>query len=262
MYSRVELFFTLRNKFRILHLVTHLLTLIGLVMVIKNRDYSWLFISLFCFLFFGIVGVNISLHRFFAHNSFSTNQIGYWFLLTCSFFPMLGSPIAWGVVHRYHHLTSDTCLDPHNPNHLGKIHAWLTFWPSVEIPLSLYRPFSKDKNLVFLDKYYFHLICFYLFILLLIDWRLPIFVFAIPAVGCFQGASAIAVIPHLNNFFGYRNHATNDNSHNNVIAWFLSLGEGWHNNHHAYPSNYRHGEHWWELDPPAFIIKHFLKSKK
>jgi stearoyl-CoA desaturase (delta-9 desaturase) len=81
---------------------------------------------------------------------------------------------------------------------------------------------------------------------------------AIPAVGCFHGASVIAVIPHLNTWGSYRNHNSGDSSKNSAIAWIFSLGEGWHNNHHNNPRNYRSGEKWWELDHSAFIIKHFL----
>jgi stearoyl-CoA desaturase (delta-9 desaturase) len=110
----------------------------------------------------------------------------------------------------------------------------------------------------FIHRNYFLLVVLYATVLLLIDWKLLVFVMAIPAVGCFHGASVIAVIPHLNTWGSYRNHNSGDSSKNSAIAWIFSLGEGWHNNHHNNPRNYRSGEKWWELDHSAFIIKHFL----
>jgi stearoyl-CoA desaturase (delta-9 desaturase) len=249
-------------KFKILHFFTHLFSVIGLYWAISNHLYHWLWVAFFCYLFAGIFGVNISLHRYFAHKSFKTNVVGHWFLLLCSFFPMLGSPAAWGSVHRYHHANSDTPLDPHSPKYQGRFSSWFTFWPVIEIPLSTFRSFAKDKNVMFLHQWYFTLVIVYVLALALINLPLVCFVFAIPAVGCFHGAAAIAVIPHVDGIGGYKNHVTSDNSYNNFLAWILSLGEGWHNNHHFNPNKYRHGEKWWELDPPAFFIKHLLMKKK
>jgi stearoyl-CoA desaturase (delta-9 desaturase) len=252
----------LTNKFRILHLLTHGLALFGFFWLLRTGDLRWAGIAFIFFLYAGIFGVNIALHRYFAHHSFETNRAGYWLLLVSSILPMLGSPTAWGSIHRFHHTHSDSEVDPHNPNTIGVLRSWFTAWPDVTMPLSVFRSFNRDKNVAFLHRHFFTIAFSYAAILALIDWRLAVFVFAIPAVGCYHGAAAIAVIPHMTGWGGYKNHETEDNSHNNFIAWVFSLGEGWHNNHHAKPNNYRHGEKWWELDPSAFIIKHFLKVRE
>ncbi len=249
----------LKSKFLLLHILNHLLAICGLTWAILNSQFVWLAISFFSFLYVGIFGVNIGLHRYFAHRSFKTNRLGHWVLLISSFLPMLGSPMAWGSVHRLHHQTSDTIQDPHSPNQQGAIKSWFTFWPDIEIPLSACRDFLTKAEIVFLNKHYFTLAGIYALALFLLDWRLAVFVYAIPAVGCFHGASAIAVIPHKPLLGNYRSHETTDQSYNSMISWVLSLGEGWHNNHHYRPQNYRHGETWWEIDPSAFIIKHFFE---
>lgn len=254
--------FSTTNKFRILHIFTHVSALVGILWVLHVGIYFWFIVSLFAFLYIGIVGVNVALHRYFSHRSFETTKFGYWVLLISSFFPMLGSPAAWGSIHSYHHKTADTDKDPHSPVNAGKLGSWFTVWPKIQIPLSLFKRYARDKNILFLHKHYFKFVLAYVIILFLINPLLVSFLFAIPAVGCFHGAAAIGVIPHLSNFGGYRNHDVNDNSHNHVLAWILSLGEGWHNNHHYAPRNYRSGEKWWELDPPAFIIKHFFMIKQ
>lgn len=248
------------NKFKVLHVFTHLMAVIGLVWVIRSGQYGWLGVAFVCYLFAGVVGVNVALHRYFAHGSFKTNRLGYWFLLVSSFLPMLGSPAAWGSVHLHHHSCSDQDSDPHCPTRQGKLMTWFTAWPTMEIPLSLFRRFVKDPNIAFLNRHYFTFVIVYIFVLSMIDWRLVSFVFALPALGCFHGAAAIAVIPHVKCLGGYRSHITTDSSYNNFLAWIISLGEGWHNNHHNSPRNYRHGEQWWELDPPAFVIRHFLMT--
>jgi stearoyl-CoA desaturase (delta-9 desaturase) len=241
-----------------MHVCTHALTIFGIIWAISNAEYYWLLISFLFFLYAGIIGVNISLHRYYAHRSFKTGPIRDIILLISSFMPLLGSPAAWGSIHSYHHKTSDTKNDPHCPKNSSWIKIWFTSWPRIKIPYSIFKRFVNDKKVYFLHKYYFTSVILYALVLLLIDWKLLVFVMAIPAVGCFHGASAIAVIPHLNTWGSYRNHSSSDNSRNSFIAWILSLGEGWHNNHHHNPRNYRSGEKWWELDHSAFIIKHFL----
>lgn len=208
------------------------------------------------FLFSGIVGVNISLHRYWSHRSFKTGPLREWFLLVASFFPMLGSPTAWGTVHVYHHIHSDDDKDPHSPLNAGIFGSWFTVWPKMSIPISVYRKFTRDSRLRFLHKHYFTIAAIYVLLLASVNPLLVCFLWAIPAVGCFHGAASVGVVPHLRWFPGnYRSHDTKDNSCNSFLTTILSLGEGWHNNHHRKAGNYRHGEKWWEVDVSAFIIK-------
>ena len=114
-------------------------------------------------------------------------------------------------------------------------------------------------QLKFVHNNYFLISFFIILILAVIDIRLAGFIYALPAVGCFHGAQAIGVLPHL---WGYRTYEVNDLSHNNWLASILSLGEGWHNNHHANPGRWWQGEEWWEIDPPGFMIKYFFKEDR
>lgn len=252
----------LKIKFRVLHIIAHSLAAFGIYWAIKSHSFVWLWIAFGCFLYAGIFGVNIALHRYFSHNSFRTGKFGYWLLLMSSVLPLLGSPAAWGSIHRFHHANSDTDVDPHNPKTVGFFRSWFTAWPQTEMPLSIYRSLVKDRRVFFLDRHYFSIVFALTVVLTLIDWRLTVFALAIPAVGCFHGAAAIATIPHIKGLGGYRNHDSDDHSFNSPLAGVLSLGEGWHNNHHFRPGKYRHGEKWWEIDPSAFIIQHFLMKEE
>lgn len=244
------------SKFRVLHTVNHIVSVLAIYSALTTGQYYWFIVGLLCFLWTGIVGVNVSLHRYYSHKSFQTTKFKEWILLLSSIPTSLGSPAMWCSVHRLHHTSSDTSRDPHNPAN-GIFKTWFVVWPKLIIPKRFMAPFLTTKELKFVHENYFLINFILLGILLLIDIKLAGFVLAIPAIGCFHGASAIGVLPHL---FGYRTYETNDKSHNNVIASILSLGEGWHNNHHANPGRWWQGEQWWEIDPPAFMIKHFFKE--
>jgi stearoyl-CoA desaturase (delta-9 desaturase) len=80
-----------------------------------------------------------------------------------------------------------------------------------------------------------------------------IYVFAIPACLCLHSTSAIIVIAHKH---GYRSYPdVKDQSRNSWIANLITLGEGWHNTHHAKPYAWNNQERWWEFDIPAYIIR-------
>lgn len=254
---------SITTKFRILHLISHTCAALGIAYLWHTHDWFWAWIAFGMFLFAGIVGVNISLHRYWSHRSFKTGPLREWFLLIASFFPMLGSPTAWGVVHIFHHAHSDDDKDPHSPKNAGMFGSWFTFWPKMSIPLSMYRKFMRDTRLRWLHKHYFELVVLYVLVLGAINPLLVCFLWAIPAVGCFHGAASVGVIPHLRWMPGnYRFHDTGDNSCNSFLTTILSLGEGWHNNHHNRSGSYRHGEAWWEVDVSAFLIKWLFMLRK
>ena len=96
----------------------------------------------------------------------------------------------------------------------------------------------------------------------LIDWRIPVFLFAIPVVITFHSAGLGNTIGHL---YGYRNFETTDKSQNSTWVNILTLGSGLHNNHHAYPEryNYKMTNKWYERDDlNVFLIEKLLMEKK
>lgn len=246
------------NKFRLLHILNHIVAITAIYLAVTSGQYWWFIIGLMFFLWTGIVGVNVALHRYYSHRSFQTTPFKEFILLLSSIPTSLGSPAMWCSVHRLHHSTSDTGKDPHNPTN-GIFKTWFVVWPKLSIPKRFMAPFLKTASLKFVHNNYFLINFAILGILLLIDIKLAGFVYALPAIGCFHGASAIGVLPHI---WGYRRYETNDKSHNNWLASILALGEGWHNNHHANPGRWWQGETWWEIDPPAFMIKHVFMEQQ
>lgn len=255
------------TKFRMLHVTNHVIAIAGIIWLFYNPTWTWPLLGFLCFLWTGIVGVNVALHRYYSHKSFETTPFREKVLLVSSILTSLGSPAMWCSVHRLHHTTSDTGKDPHNPARDGILRTWFAVWEPLTMPKRFIVPFLKTPELKFVHRNYFSLNFGLIVLLSLIDWKLAAFAYCLPAIGCFHGAAAIGVLPHLTGLpqklmLGYRKYEVKDLSHNNWLASVLALGEGWHNNHHANPGRWWQGEHWYEIDPPAFMIKYFFMKKE
>ena len=161
--------------------------------------------------------------------------------------------MAWAAVHRQHHRVCERPGDPHSPYLLGNWRAWFGLWNLTHLDLKLVRDFRKDKFQKFLHTNYMKIIFVYCIILLAIDPLLVIFAYAIPACLCLHSSSSIIVIAHRH---GYKSYDLKyDQSRNSWIANLITLGEGWHNNHHAKPYAWSNWEKWWEWDVPSLIIR-------
>lgn len=239
---------------RSLQVFSHLVFVFGLIIAVQQEidlaPYLWA--AFFYAAIVGTLGTNIGLHRLLSHRSFETYKpIEY----LCAFFGtigLLGSPIAWCAVHRYHHANSDTSLDLHSPRHLGALKSWFGLWAEVKIPSRIVSDLTKNSYYRFLHKHYFAINLTYALILYAIDPWFLVFIWGLYAVYTFHAVNAINVLLHK---FGYQTYATGDDSRNSFALQFVTHFEGWHNNHHADPGKYKHGEKWWEFDPPAWIIE-------
>lgn len=260
--------------------VTHLLALL----IFLPYFFSWTgFICFWASVFvFGLLGIPIAFHRMLAHRSFKSPK---WFERTLVTFAMCTAqetPARWVAWHRKHHTSSDEQQDPHSPrvsffwSHMD----WLFHEsPSTMSTFSLYQKYCKD---ILADPYYrwierlphpagiiflTHAILYALIaaiastILLgptaeAVRMTASIFVWGVVArtVYVWHITWAVNSFTHL---FGYRNYETSDDSRNCWFVAILTLGEGWHNNHHADPASATVQHRWWEFDPNYYIITVF-----
>jgi len=244
---------THNQQVRGLQIINHLAGIAGLVYVFATGSYDYLWVSLIFYWITGVLGINVGLHRLLSHRSFKT----YWpiekFLGLVGVITTVGSPMAWVAVHRQHHRACEREGDPHSPYRLGNFRAWFGWWELTHLDLKLVRDFRKDKFQKFLHNEYVWIIFVYCVLLCLIDPLLVVFAYAIPACLCLHSSSAIIVIAHRH---GYKTHdLRHDQSRNSWIANLITLGEGWHNNHHAKPYAWSNWEKWWEWDIPAVVIR-------
>ena len=235
-----------------LQILNHLLLIGGVSYCFFVGQFDWLLISLYFYVITGILGVNVGYHRLISHRSFQTYKPIERLLSLIGVVTTIGSPMAWTAIHRQHHRAAEKPEDPHSPYQLGKFNAWVGLWNYLPLSPKLVRDMRKDNFQKFLHNYYLELIIAYCVILCLINPWLIIFGYAIPACLCLHSTSSIIVIAH---YHGYKLHEVNDESRNSWIAHLMSLGEGWHNTHHAKPYLWKQGIKWWEFDPPSWIIR-------
>ena len=243
-------------KIRALQFVNHLLVVAGFISLFYGIiGINYLYIGAVAYVWFVMIGTCVGLHRYFGHRSFKTTRYWEYILGISGTLSTVGTIIGWSGLHRYHHAHTDTLEDPHNPHEIGYFNAWFYNWKPSKFTRNFIRIELKDPLTVFLHKHYFKVIFAYIILLALINPWLVIWCYCLPACGSYLAISAVTVIGHVH---GYTNHKIADTSKNSWITSVLSLGEGWHNNHHAVPGNYRQGEKWWELDPSAWIIKNII----
>jgi fatty-acid desaturase len=221
--------------------------------------FSWAALGCAVFLWFltSCLGICIGFHRLLTHKSFQTNVWVTRFLVLCGVLAFQGSPSIWVGTHRVHHQHSDRPGDPHSPqNHFWWGHvSWLCFFEHLDA-FSYGKDVISDSWISLMDKYWF-IFSPILGGLLWLVGGMPFLVWGlfVRTVFSWHFTWAVNSIAHR---WGYQNFDTHDDSKNNAFVALFSFGEGWHNNHHAFPQSARHGLKFWEIDP-AFMFIRFLQ---
>ncbi len=253
------------------------------IMVLVAMYFGWMgnllnwqdiLILIICYVGIG-AGVTVGFHRLLTHRSFKTHP------LVRAGFAALGSAAAegpvidWVATHRKHHQFSDVDGDPHSPHvghgsgwsgaFRGLVHAHIG-WVFSDMEVADERRYAKDlvadPLIRFVDR---------TFVVWVIAGLAVAFGLGVALTGSvvggltallWGGAARIFFLHHATfsinsvcHFFGRRAYDTPDESRN--VAWLAipTWGEAWHNNHHAFPTSYRHGLRRWQIDPSAGMIR-------
>lgn len=212
------------------------------------------------------LGITIGLHRLFTHRSFTTFRPVERLLMVLGCMAGQSSPFLWIANHRTHHQHSDRDGDPHSPyvwngRRLGLLrgfwHAhfgWLCGYGSG-YSASIVRDLTRRKDLAWIDRRWLPLY--------LLGLALPAAAGALiggtaydALIGLLWGGllrhfvalNATFAVNSVTHVWGSRPFETADESRNNLLIGVLAFGEGWHNNHHAFPYSARHGFRWWQPD--------------
>ncbi|MCA1592933.1 MAG: fatty acid desaturase [Acidobacteria bacterium] len=200
----------------------------------------------------GSLGIGMGFHRLLTHRGFKTPKWVEYFLTICGMLTLESGAINWVATHRIHHSHTDAPGDPHTPRdgawwaHIGWILTG-TAQQHDEAILRRYTPdLMKDKVHVWLNKwFYLPLVVVGVLLFALGGWSLLMWgIFMRVTVGW----HATWLVNSATHMWGTRRFETNEDSTNNPVVALLTFGEGWHNNHHAYPRAARHGFAWYELD--------------
>ncbi len=235
--------------------VFHVLAIAALFM------FSWQNVAAFALLWWmaGSLGIGVGYHRLMTHRGFKAPRWLERILGVFGTLAMQSGPITWVTTHRLHHAFTETDKDPHSPRHgtYWSHMGWIfrgTAQNSSELVRQRYSPdLIRDPFLVALDKYY---------------W-IPTAVvaaglLAVGGIGMLLwgvffrvvfGWHSTWLVNSATHLWGTRRFQTRDDSRNNPLIAALTFGEGWHNNHHAYPRSARHGLRWFEIDVNWIQIK-------
>lgn len=207
---------------------------------------------------YGCLGIVVTYHRQFTHNSYKTYPMLTKIFSVLGCFAGTGSPLAWVAIHINHHLKSDKPDDPHSPLYKGiKIFA-LDYGNEVSADTKWrMRALVADRFQQFLHRYYFGLNFAYSLILYIIGgFYLMVFLHWAPAFITATMSNVVNFIGHKPKWLGgYRTYNLSDQSANNWLWAIPSWGESWHNNHHRYPKDYSFKKQWWEFDIAGYVIK-------
>ena len=201
----------------------------------------------------GSWGIGLGYHRLLTHRGFKAPRWLERFLAVCGTLALQSGPIAWVTTHRVHHAFTETDRDPHSPRngsywaHIGWIFRG-TAQNQPETAVQRYSPdLIRDPFLRFLENYYFVTPMVVAVALFAIGgWQMALWGIFTRTVLAWHSTWLVNSVTHL---WGKRRFETRDDSRNNGFVAAITFGEGWHNNHHAYPRSARHGLVWHEIDP-------------
>ena len=203
-----------------------------------------------------IFAIGAGYHRYFSHRAYSTSRAFQFVLAFMSQTTTQKSVIWWASKHRHHHLHSDTEHDVHSPRHTGFIYSHLgwIFSRRHDAPdLAKVADLTRYPELTWLHKFeilpglILAGLCF-----LLAGWSGFVVGFLWSTVLVYHGTFCINSLAHVS---GSKRYVTGDDSRNNWLLAVITMGEGWHNNHHAYQSSVRQGFKWWEFDPTYYLLR-------
>ena len=225
----------------------------------------------FAVAFYGVrmFAITAFYHRYFSHRSFQTSRGMQFLFAVLASTAIQRGPLWWAAHHRNHHRHSDQEGDVHSPgreglwwSHVG----WILCRENFRTRLELVGDLAKFPELRFLDR--FDLLVPVLMIPVLygigagLDAWMPglgtsgaqilVWGFVISTVALYHGTFTINSLAHR---LGSRRFDTKDDSRNNLWLSLITLGEGWHNNHHHYPGSVRMGFRWYEIDVTYYLLR-------
>jgi len=221
--------------------------------------FSWPMLWLFLGSYFvsGCLGITLSYHRMLSHKSFQCPKWLEYTLAYCGVLAVQGDPMEWSSSHRYHHLHTDTPLDPHSP-YEG---FYWSHWGWLFDNEATIKRVGNRSNVADMECQWY-----YRWLRDTYTWHVVAQFAALYALGGFPamvwgGALRMVWVYHITWFvnsathcWGYQTYNTGDLSRNNWWVGILAWGEGWHNNHHAFEFSARHGFEWWQVDVTWGII--------
>lgn len=220
-------------------------------------EFHWWLLGLCLAMYYlRMFGITAGFHRYFSHKSFKTSRPFQFVLAWLGTAAIQRGPIWWAAIHRHHHRYSDTPQDLHSPRQSGVWHAhlgWVLQKQNRIIDRSKVTDLTQFPEIDWIDRHYL-VPPLTLALIITLIWGLPglVWGFMVSTILLWHGTFTINSLSHV---FGTRPFQTRDDSRNNALLALVTMGEGWHNNHHFYPFSARQGFYWWQFDPSWNILQ-------
>ncbi|WP_454652624.1 acyl-CoA desaturase [Bradyrhizobium liaoningense] len=194
-------------------------------------------------------------HRYFSHRAYATSRVFQFVLAFLAQSSAQKSVLWWAAKHRHHHLHSDTAQDVHSPRHKGFLYShvgWIFYRQHDGTDLVKVSDLASYPELMWLHRLellpavVLAGLCF-----ILAGWSGLVVGFLWSTVVLYHATFCINSLAHVH---GRKRYVTGDDSRNNWLLALLTMGEGWHNNHHAYQASARQGFYWYEIDLTYYVL--------
>jgi len=270
------------RKLAIINLGAVILPFIGLgaaVWLAWGGWFDWTYLAISTGM--GVItamGITVGFHRLCTHASFKTPAPIRYLFAAAGSMAVQGPVIGWCAEHRKHHQHSDSEGDPHSP-HMGPNGSWGEgLWATLRGAFHSHvgwlfsgrtrglgkytRDLRRDRALVLADRQFHLWVLAGLVIPAVLGGLITMSWMGVLLGFLWGGLVRILVVHHITwsvnsicHIWGSRPFESHDESRNNPIVGLLAMGEGWHNNHHAFPASARHGLRWWEFDASYLLIR-------
>jgi stearoyl-CoA desaturase (Delta-9 desaturase) len=233
--------------------LVHVVAVVGVAVL----GWSWkgfaLAIALYYIRMFGVTG---GYHRYFSHRTYRTSRAFQFVLAVLGQTSLQKGALWWAAHHRDHHKFSDTPKDPHSYRDFGfwQSHVgWILQKETEETHWKNIPDLARYPELKWLNKW--HVVpgvALAVSLWLIGSWPALVWGFFVSTTLLWHGTFTINSLSHK---FGNRRYETSDDSKNNWLLALVTMGEGWHNNHHHYQRSCAQGFYWWEVDMTFYILK-------
>lgn len=221
--------------------------------------------------------LSVSYHRYFSHRAFETGRAFQCFLAVAGSICMQKGALWWASTHRKHHQYTDTHRDPHSPVAHGFWYAhigWALHKDSLQTDYSKVKDFARFPELVWLNEKSDWVHALYALGLVMTGEvlrytrpelgtsgpQLLLWGYLISGLMHLHTIFLVNSLGHLKGARPYTEVESSEAEDNSRNIWWLALltaGEGWHNNHHAYPTSSKLSLHWWQFDLGWLVIRAF-----
>ena len=233
-------------------LLVHVAAVVGVAVL----GFSWKGVALcIASYYLRMFAITAGFHRYFSHRSFRLARVPQFLLALLGQTAAQKGVLWWASNHRHHHKYSDRPEDIHSPvqngfwwSHIG----WILSGLYDETDFSRIPDLAKYSELRWLNRNQYGATLIYaLGLYLAFGWTGLIYGYFLSTVLLWHGTFTINSLMHL---FGRRVFPTADQSRNSMLFALITMGEGWHNNHHYYPSSAAQGFRWWQVDASFYLL--------